>query len=344
MYVGLKKLEAAHQERRGYDFEIVKNFSLQQIDPLALIQLRETGKCEFALPELLFDMGFPGQYMRRIKSVAVTFACQVGPLTSINCVLRLLEHKFRTSAEVKGKSDYIERTEETDDRFSTFNVPITAIAVSGGQNDSGVFELNFRDERYVPFEGAGAISKWRMELPSRFREHDYQSFTDVVMTLRYVAIDAPGAIRAAAEDAVDDFVKANVELSKSEGLFALFDLRNDFPNEWYKSTQIAVGATERVIVLGDIVGRLPIFTKGTPPAKIRATDVFLFTTAALPPAGVSLEQGGNPFPLGSSVKVGTLNAFAGKEIDCPLTGWTIKVQNVTTAIDRMWVVVRYALK
>ena len=128
-------------------------------------QLRETGRCEFALPEVLFDMGYPGHYMRRIKSVALTFACVVGPPTSVNCVLRLLEHKFRTSAIATGKNDYPEHTDETDDRFSTVNVPITSIAVSTGQNDSGVFELNFRDERYIPFEGAGAISKWRIELP-----------------------------------------------------------------------------------------------------------------------------------------------------------------------------------
>ena len=27
-----------------------------------------------------------------------------------------------------------------------------------------MFELNFHDERHVPFEGAGAISRWRIEL------------------------------------------------------------------------------------------------------------------------------------------------------------------------------------
>ena len=157
LYIGLKQLEAAYQEKRGYDFEIVKNTSLQQLNPLELIRLRETGTCEFALPEVLFDMGFPGQYMRRIKSVALTFACHVGPPTSLNCVLRLLEHKFRTSAIVN-KGDYAEHTDETDERFSTVNVPITSIAVSTGQNDSGVFELSFKDERYIPFEGAGVIS------------------------------------------------------------------------------------------------------------------------------------------------------------------------------------------
>jgi len=72
LYIGLKQLEAAYQEKRGYDFEIVKNISLQQLNPLALITLRETGQCEFAVPEVLFDMGFAGQYMRRIKTVALT--------------------------------------------------------------------------------------------------------------------------------------------------------------------------------------------------------------------------------------------------------------------------------
>jgi hypothetical protein len=34
--------------------------------------------------------------------------------------------------------------------------------------DAGMFELNFRDERYLPFEGAGAISEWRLEFLQRF--------------------------------------------------------------------------------------------------------------------------------------------------------------------------------
>ena len=95
LYIGLKQLEAAYQEKRGYDYEITKHVSLRQINPMALLQLRETGKCEFALPEVLFDMDHPGHYMRRIKSVALTVPCVVGPYTSLNCTLRLLEHKFR---------------------------------------------------------------------------------------------------------------------------------------------------------------------------------------------------------------------------------------------------------
>lgn len=42
------------------------------IKPLALIELRETGRYEFEIPEVLFDMDYPGQYMRGIKSVSVS--------------------------------------------------------------------------------------------------------------------------------------------------------------------------------------------------------------------------------------------------------------------------------
>ena len=138
---------------------------MRQINPLALIDLKTNGVCEFTVPEVLFDMDRPGDYMRRIKSVALTIPCVVGPYTSLNCTLRLLEHTFRKSSI----GDYPRKTDEDDDRFITFNIPITAIAASTGQNDSGVFELNFKDECYIPFEGAGAISKWRLELPKDFR-------------------------------------------------------------------------------------------------------------------------------------------------------------------------------
>ena len=339
LFNGLKQLEAAFQEKCGYDFEIVKNISLQQLNPLELINLRESGQCEFVIPEVLFDMGFPGQYMRRIKSIALTFACHVGPPTSLNCVLRLQEHKFRIDPKVSGNPDYPEHTDENDERFSTVNVPTTSIAVSTGQNDSGVFELNFRDERYIPFEGAGVISKWKIQLPNDFREFDYSSITDVVMHMRYTALDGGDKLRAPAEASVKHFVSNAVDLSQGEGLFALFDLRHDFPNEWYKSTQPLAGATERVIALGNVFERLPVFTKSR---KIQAADVYLFTTAA-PSGGFSLLQGADEFPIAGPQAVGTLTSFVAKDIGCPMSGWQIKIKDVKVNIDVLWLVVRYTL-
>jgi hypothetical protein len=342
LYIGLKQLEAAYQEKRGYDFEIIKNISLQQLNPLALVALRETGSCEFALPEALFDMGYPGHYMRRIKSIALTFACTVGPPTSVNCVLRLLEHKFRTNAIAASKTDYPERTDGTEDRFSTINVPITSIAVSTGQNDSGVFELNFRDERYIPFEGAGVISKWRIKLPDTFREFDYDSITDVVMHLRYAALDGGDKLKAVAADWLKGYVQSVEGLSQDEGLFGLFDLRHDFSNEWYKATQPPSGATERVINLGNVCERLPFFTKGWKADKITATDVYLFASPGLAAGNLFLLQDTNEIAFTPGAAAGTMDGFVAHDVG-PMSKWQLEIKDITTPLDQLWLVARYAL-
>jgi hypothetical protein len=62
------------------------------------------------------------------------------------------------------------------------------VATSTGQNDAGVFELTFRGERYLPFEGAGAVnSEWRLSLPKTFKPFDYDSINDVILRLSYTA-------------------------------------------------------------------------------------------------------------------------------------------------------------
>ena len=86
-----------------------------------------------------------------------------------------------------------------DERF-VYNVgAIQSIATSTAQTDSGLFELNFHDERYLPFEGAGAVSTWRLELPARFRQFDYDTISDVILHVRYTARDGGSAFRAFVE-------------------------------------------------------------------------------------------------------------------------------------------------
>src|SRR4029077_17288303 len=98
-----------------------------------------------------------------------------------------------------------------DDRFIQNNIPVRAVAASSAQNDSGVFELSFRDDRYLPFEGAGAISQWSLELfsdtPSNnpdpanpdfgkpLRQFDYGTITDAIVHLRYTAREDAGPFK-----------------------------------------------------------------------------------------------------------------------------------------------------
>jgi receptor-binding and translocation channel-forming TcA subunit of Tc toxin len=88
-------MEMAYHDLNQSEYELTKHVSLLQVDPLALIQLRTTGRCTVQLPEALFDMDGPGHYFRRIKTVAVSIPCVTGPYASVNCTLTLLKSSIR---------------------------------------------------------------------------------------------------------------------------------------------------------------------------------------------------------------------------------------------------------
>ena len=56
-----------------------------------------------------------------------------------------------------------------DIRFIDDRKVLEAIVTSTAQNDAGLFEPSMRDERYLPFQGAGAISTWDSSLRSGWR-------------------------------------------------------------------------------------------------------------------------------------------------------------------------------
>ena len=97
------------------------------------------------------------------------------------------------------------------------------------------------------------------------------------------------------------------------------------------------------MALGNINERLPIFTRRTPPAKmakIMATEVFLYTSSAL--SNFALVQDTTEFPFQGDKPAGAMNAFVAKDVG-PMSKWQLKIQDVTTPMDQLWLVVRYAL-
>ncbi len=187
LQLALRQMEKSYLEDNRRELELVKSISLARLNPLALIELRETGSCSVSVPEELFDLDFRGHYFRRIKSVRLSIPCVAGPYTSVNCTLRLLNNSVRVNTSIDPQ---YERNNDAgllidDDRFRTNHTPVTSIATSSAQNDSGTFEFNFRDERYLPFELAGAISEWQLELSTdeELRPFDYSTISDVILHL-----------------------------------------------------------------------------------------------------------------------------------------------------------------
>lgn len=236
----LKRMEVAYLDQNKREYELTKHISIALLDPISLIKLKETGRCFVNLDESLFDMDYPGHYMRRIKSVALTIPCVTGPYTSLNCTLTLLKNSLRSKATA---SVEYARDESTDSRFRDSVGAIQSIATSSGQNDSGLFELNFRDERYLPFEGAGAISTWQIELPMDTNAFDFDTISDVVLHLRYMARDGGAALRAAASNALQLLIAETA----NKPLARLFSLRHELPNEWNRFLHPADPAASNIV-------------------------------------------------------------------------------------------------
>lgn len=238
----LQRLEAAYLATDGREYELTKHVSLARLDPLGLIALVETGRCEIELPESLFDADYPGHYMRRLKQVSLSIPCVVGPYTSVNCTLTLLASEVRRDGVAQ--ADYRRSPDGDDPRFVSDFAAVQSIATSHGQNDAGMFQLDFRDERYLPFEGAGAISRWRIELPRETNAFDFASITDLILHLRYTARDGGEALRASAAAAREE------ALADLEGTpqMRLFRLRHDFPDAWHRFLHPAPGSPARALL------------------------------------------------------------------------------------------------
>ncbi len=231
LFQDIKRMEAAFLEQHKREYEITKHVSLAQLDPLALVQLRQTGSCTLSLPEALFDLDFSGHYMRRLRNVGVSIPCVTGPYTGVHCTLRLLRSSVRHASTLLG-GKYARQ--EADPRFTDSLGAIQSIVTSRAEEDSGLFETNLNDGRFLPFEGAGAISEWQIELPAAFRQFDYDTITDVILHLRYTAREAGGALGQKAVLELHQSINQFVRTEGQQGLAQIVSLRHVFPTQWHR--------------------------------------------------------------------------------------------------------------
>lgn len=247
----LRRLEVAQLDHDRRELELTKRVSLRLLDSAALLDLRETGTCEFTVPEVAFDLDHPGHYFRRIKSVSLSIPAVAGPHVSVGATLTLLEHETRIDPST---APAYERQQPEDLRFRD-GAEEQAIATSRGRDDAGVFELSFRDEKLLPFEGAGAISSWRIELPD-VRQLDYRTIADVELELRYTA-QSDASLRSAATTAVQAAVNAALDAANSAGLMVLLSATKDFATGWEKLLRPAAGEEGEPLEVPIVLERFP---------------------------------------------------------------------------------------
>lgn len=247
LMMDLQNLERRFIETNYRTLEIDQSFSLTQINPAALIDLREMGACEFDIPEVFFDLFYPGQYRRKIRSVRLTIPCVTGPYTNVGATLTLTASKLRNETKLGAAS--------------LLDVPLrrnVSIATSTAQNDSGVFEFSFRDERYMPFEGSGAVSSWRLSLPKNFRQFDYQTINDVILHVSYTA-EEDAVFREKVEQQNADVEGTILNYLSKNPLSRVFSLRQDFSNVLNRLLHSSVDTPVKFQITDKYI---PIFLRG----------------------------------------------------------------------------------
>ncbi len=276
LLLDLQSMERKFLETNYRSLEIDQSFSLSQIDPAALVALRETGGCEFEIDEIFFDLFYPGQYKRRIKSVRLTIPCVTGPYTNVGATLTLKSSKIRKEPKL-GPASLVDLPRRRS----------VSVSTSTAQNDSGVFEFSFRDERYMPFEGAGAVSAWSLALPKTFRQFDYSSITEVVVHVSYTA-EEDGVFRAKVEDQNAAIEGTIVNVLSNEPIGRVFSMRQDFSSALHR---VIHSAEDTPVKFAITEKHLSVFLRGRPTTVARAA-LLLRTPKGQTVGGVQLALDG----------------------------------------------------
>lgn len=282
LLIDLQRLERRFLETNYRTLEIDQAFALSQVDPRALVSLRATGECVVEIPEVYFDLYYPGHYRRRIKAVRLTIPSITGPYVNVSATLALENSWIRPTPSIGAPLVEVPPSRSV------------AIATSSAQNDAGVFELSFRDERYMPFEGLGAVSRWRLTLPRSFRQFDYETINDVILSISYTA-EQDGALRDRVETLNANLAGGILKYFKDNSARRVFSLRQDFSSAFTRLVRSPASTPVR-IELND--RHFPLLFKGRAIAVQRG--LLVLRTA----------DGGVPAGFAMTVDGAAVNAFA----------------------------------
>jgi hypothetical protein len=295
--LAIEQMDSAALSLSERRLEIRKTISLVQLDPKALFDLRERGECTFTLSQELYDRDYPGHYARKIKTIAISLPALLGPYDTVKATLTQLSNDIVLKWNVDA-ARYL---------WGTPNVPTPAadtlrrnwrvsqgIALSGAVDDAGVFTLNHDDERYLPFEGTGAVSTWTLSMPKAANRIDYSTISDVIISVEYSALDAGASAKSA--------LTSQPLLQKYAG-GVCFALAQQFSDAWFRfatdhpapkpDTQtlaftIPASAVPLNVASAKIASVYMRFELADDSARVASKDVYLHL--ALPPKYTNIDS------------------------------------------------------
>ncbi len=229
----LRRMQSSYLQQNARRYEMSRFVSLSTLDPggpgtPGLIQnLLTNGWCTFNLPESMFDNDYPGHYNRRLTRVSMTVVYpSPGKFDNVKATLTLISNQVRVSTQAASDgSDYPESPIGSDPRFIyNYGAVPQKIAMGNAQDDPGLFitsiASNIVDQRYLPFENAGAVSSWRLDMAQINNEVDLSTVGDIILHLYYTALDG-------GEEFQQAVVANNTSNLPTSGI-KVFSAQNDF--------------------------------------------------------------------------------------------------------------------
>lgn len=262
LHLDLKRMEMAYLENNKYEDPLPKKVSLRRLNPLALLQLQATGRCEFTVPEWLYDLDCPGGYMRRIRRVSVEIPAVTGPYAHILPEVTLL----RSSVRVSPAGPEYARQGQDDMRFKDWT-GARQVTLNASPSSGTAMEPPSARDQLLPYELHGAESDWRIELPAQIRQFDYRTIPDVILHIDYTARSGGHQLRNEASKSLDDIVKRQA----LSGLAALLCLPDEFASAWARFVD---GGELKIELTRD---QFPYFTTGR---EIKLLDLKTFAIDA----------------------------------------------------------------
>jgi hypothetical protein len=236
LMLSLTQLENGYIQNNTRRLEIEKTISLRQTFPKEFIRFKwgqgegKKGELQFSLSQKLFDLDFPSHYCRKIKSISISIPAVIGPYQNLNATLT----QNSNTVVLKPSQDtvnYLIKKTNPPPLPNTLRenwVPNQQIALSRGVEDSGMFVLDFRDERYLPFEETGAISSWTLSLPPETNRLNFDDISDIIVKVQYTAKDGGSAFgeqvkKLYQNSTEDDYQNLNAKC---------FELKQAFAGAW----------------------------------------------------------------------------------------------------------------
>ncbi|MDH0647774.1 neuraminidase-like domain-containing protein [Pseudomonas sp. GD03858] len=204
----LHRLEAEALLRNERHLELRKTVSLQALltqglvfdqggEPIADWQalrdvLAKDGELTFSLSEGLYNQDYPGHYLRRLHSVALTLPALLGPYQNIRASLTQRQSRLLTRPDIEGVKFLSPELaqEQGDGRHVMMSLRARQqVCLSSADQDIGLFTSAETDDRYLPFEGTGAVSDWHLKFPRHAEQAELlDGLSDIVVDVQYFAL------------------------------------------------------------------------------------------------------------------------------------------------------------